>query len=71
VRVGGGRQERLLDHGLEGLDPEEVGIEARDEVEVGATGVEETFATADADFLEGFEAIADEGGADDAERAGT
>ncbi len=53
------------DHILEGLDPVGMVIEAGDHVELLATGLDEGFFGADADFLDGFEAIGDEGGAHD------
>lgn len=42
-------------------------VEAGDEGEGFAAGFEEAFLTADTDFLEGFEAVGDEGGAEDEE----
>jgi hypothetical protein len=67
-RGGGGIGGEGEGHGFEGLDPRGVAVEAGDEGEgFGAAGFEEAFTAADTDFLEGFEAIGDEGGTEDEE----
>lgn len=54
-------------HFFESVEPKGMFVEAGDEGEFFAAGFNEGFASANADFFEGFEAVGDEGGADDEE----
>lgn len=54
-------------HFFESVEPKRMFIHARDEGEFFAAGFGEGFASANTDFLEGFQAISNKGGADDEE----
>ena len=72
LRGGGSRgRDAVSDQSLQGIDPAWMRVEAGDEGEFGTAGGEERFPTAHADFFEGFEAIGDEGGAENEKTAGS